>query len=76
MTEALVPEVKSGWGRPENSRRWHYFDADCISLCTYWWGILPNLQETKENILENKEDCIACRKKLSAILARRKVHHD
>ena len=52
--------AKSGWSRPPNSRKAHYFDRSFRSLCLRWAWIGPRREEEEPK----PEHCSECRRKL------------
>jgi hypothetical protein len=51
---------KEGWGKPTNSKKWHYF-IDGMALCGKW-GFYRGPLEPDDG--ESPDDCKACRRKL------------
>ena len=49
--------MKEGWGRPERSRKWHYF-VGITSLCGKWMYGGERFPDGEES----ERDCKACRR--------------
>lgn len=68
--------VKEGWGKPLESRKWHYF-VDSRSLCGSWGFYFGALEQGKE---ASPDNCAACKKRFKARKAgqwlKEKRNHD
>lgn len=59
----------AGWGKPANSRKWHYFE-DARSICTRWLFTGALEPDTGE---PNPDDCAGCRRALERKKAKEKA---
>jgi hypothetical protein len=50
-------KLAEGWGKPSNSRKWHYFGADGRSLCAKW----AYFGEIEEGLDDSPDNCLSCR---------------
>ena len=53
---------RTGWGPAANSRKWHYYGQDGMSLCRKyaWLGPSDSLDDSNH---ESSDNCAACRRK-------------
>jgi hypothetical protein len=55
-----MTEVKRGWKRPSDARKWHYFNAEFTSLCGKW--MVFSLDHLDNVSHFDKENCVECKK--------------
>lgn len=58
-----------GWERPSNSRNFHCFTLDGRALCRKWM-VLFKIVPQADAFEVGHDECKACRRKLSAYLAK------
>jgi hypothetical protein len=56
-----------GWGRPMQSRRFHYFDNNSMSLCRKWGFYFGDAEDTHDDHTDN---CAVCQKLVRAVRKR------
>ena len=52
----------TGWWKPAESRKWHFFDASARSLCGKWMHMGARLKTGND---DSPDNCSACRRKFA-----------
>ena len=64
----MMATVEGGWACPANSRKWHFFGPDKMSLCRKWAMPFSSLNQLEPEDGYSPDDCAACRRKLNKLL--------
>ncbi len=56
-----------GWGKPSQSRKWHWFKADGRSLCGRYANI-GRLMQLELGVDDSSDNCVSCKRKLEKML--------
>lgn len=57
------PPLKQGWHRPQNSRKWHYYNPDGRSLCGKWVLFGGIIRQENQALKTSDDDCGKCRQR-------------
>lgn len=56
---------ESGWGRPANATKWHYFPQDQgMSLCHKWGFYFGTVEQGSD---DHPDNCAECKRMLASI---------
>lgn len=53
-----------GWGKPDSSTKWHYFDNSSMSLCHKWGFYFGHAEDSHD---DSPDNCSACKKRKAAL---------